>query len=95
MARQMSEASKKYLREYKKNNLKRIPLEVSHDFYIKIQQTAALSQKSVNGFIKDAISDAIAKYEREHPTSKESNEKLAKMRGHLINFGGGANNSNT
>lgn len=83
----MSEERREYLKQFKKENRKRIPLEVDYDFYIKILQTAGLTNRSVNGFIKDAIAKAIDDYERGTEETRESDEKLAGMRGLLKSIG--------
>lgn len=75
----MSKERREYLKEFKKENLKRIPLEVNYDFYIKILQTSGLMNKSVNGFIKEAIAKAIEDYER-GTEAVESDEKIARVR---------------
>ena len=71
---------KKYLKEYKEMNLKRIPLEVSHDFYIKILQQAALNNKSVNGYIKSVL-------EREIGKDEYSDKKVERVREILKSMG--------
>lgn len=49
----------KYDIEYAKKNLKRIPLDVSKDFYSTIQNQASINNESVNGYIKKAIRNRI------------------------------------
>lgn len=66
----MSDERKKYLKEYKQRNLKRIPLEVSHDFYIKILQQAALNNQSVNGYIKSVLEKEIQSVPDTHKNTK-------------------------
>lgn len=56
---QLSDERKAYLKNYKKTNLKRVPLELSNDFYVKVQIHAALKEESINGFIKRAIAEAL------------------------------------
>ena len=41
--------------EYAKNKLKRIPLDVSKEKYMKIKNAAESLNESVNGYIKKAI----------------------------------------
>jgi uncharacterized protein (DUF1778 family) len=55
----MSEKRKEYLYQYAKDNLKRIPLDVSKDKYDEIKTAADKSGVSVNGFIKTAIDEKI------------------------------------
>lgn len=51
----------KYDNKYKREHLKRIPLEVSFPFYENIKTSASASGESVNGYIKKAIQDRIDK----------------------------------
>ena len=48
-----------YNRKYRKEKLKRIPLNVTWDFYEKIKNHTEETKESVNGFIKRAINEAI------------------------------------
>ena len=48
-------------REYRKNNLKRISLEVQNDFYKVIKSHTESTGESVNGFIKRAITETMAR----------------------------------
>lgn len=41
--------------QYRKKRVKRIPLDVSPEFYEATKEAAAASGQSVNGFIKRAI----------------------------------------
>lgn len=54
-----------YFTKYKKENYKRIPLEVSKDKYEQIKEHAAANNETVNGFIKRAIDETI-----EHDNNK-------------------------
>lgn len=54
--------SKEYNIQYKKDNLKRVPLDLRKDKYLEVKAAADRSGKSVNGFIKEAIDE---KMERE------------------------------
>lgn len=49
----------KYMNEYKKDKLKRIPLDVSKEKYSEIQEHALNSGESINGFIKRAIDETM------------------------------------
>ena len=44
-----------YLRNYAKEKLKRIPLDVQKEKYEQIKEAAGLTGESVNGYIKEAI----------------------------------------
>lgn len=46
---------KKYNLEYKKNHLKRIPLDVQMDKYEEIKAASEKVGETVNGYIKKAI----------------------------------------
>ena len=49
----------KYIREYKKRNLVRVPLDLSHDKFAELQEVAKKAGESVNGYIKEAIRQRI------------------------------------
>lgn len=51
----MDEDRKKYLAEYKRTVLKRVPLEVRREFYETIQKCAEEAGESVTGYIKKAV----------------------------------------
>lgn len=53
------EHKREYIAQYKKEKLKRIPLEVTLDKYDEIKQHADSRSESVNGFIKRAIDQTI------------------------------------
>lgn len=55
----MTEDRKKYLYEYKKEKLKRVPLDLTLDFYNLVKSTAEDNKVSVNGYIKQAIAEKI------------------------------------
>ncbi len=55
----LTENQKQSRYKYAKNNLKRIPLDVSKSDYEEIKAHAADRGESVNGFIKRAISETI------------------------------------
>lgn len=50
---------KEYIYQYAKENLKRIPLDVSKSSYEEIKAHAEARSESVNGFIKRAISETM------------------------------------
>lgn len=58
-----SEAGKnkqiQYINQYKKDNLKRIPLEVSKEKYEQIKTASIACGETVNGYIKKAIDDRL------------------------------------
>ena len=74
---QLSDERKAYLKNYKKTNLKRVPLELSNDFYVKVQIHAALKGESINGFIKRAIAEAL---ERETDPGEKSSRLLNSLK---------------
>ena len=51
----MNEKRKEYLKEYRKNKLKRIPLDVNPQFYEQIKAAADKEGESVNGLIRHAV----------------------------------------
>ena len=53
------ERKKKYDVEYRKNHLKRIPLDVSIEKFDEIKQASSDAGESVNGYIKKAIDERI------------------------------------
>lgn len=55
----LTENQKQSRYKYAKNNLKRIPLDVSKSDYEEIKAHATNRGESVNGFIKRAISETI------------------------------------
>lgn len=76
----MSEERKEYLKNYQKTMVRRIPLNVSHDFYLKLQIHALSRGESINGFIKRAIAETI---ERENSATFETDEKSDRFRAAL------------
>lgn len=73
----MEDSRKKYLKEYREKNLKRIPLDVSHDFYLRIAQHAAADGRSVNGYIKRVLALAMDAEDAVSPDSKSDEKYLA------------------
>lgn len=61
----LSEKAKKkqneYISNWKRQNVKRIGLEVSKDKFEEIKQAADSSGNSVNGYIKIAIDEKLSK----------------------------------
>ena len=54
-----SDAKKKATAKYKANNLKRIPLDVQKEKYEEIKSAATKANKTVNGYIKEAIDEKM------------------------------------
>lgn len=52
----MSDERKQYLKEYRDEKLKRIPLDVPQSLYERIKAAASAEDKSVNGLIKSLVS---------------------------------------
>lgn len=50
---------KDYLKNYHKEKIKRIPLDVPKEYYEEIKAHALSNSETVNGFIKRAISEAM------------------------------------
>ena len=57
---------KEYFLKYKKDNYKRIPLDVTKEYYEQIKIHAESMNESVNGFIKRAISECIKNDTKNH-----------------------------
>lgn len=53
------EHKKEYIAQYKKDKLKRIPLDVQKEKYDEIKNHADSRNETVNGFIKRAIDKTI------------------------------------
>lgn len=54
----ISEERQEYLKEYRKNSLKRIPFEVPHELYDRIKAAAEIDGLSVNRYLRSlAIKD--------------------------------------
>lgn len=62
---------KDYFNKYKKENYKRIPLDVRPEEYENIKNHAASKDESVNGFIKRAINETIIRETGEPMNSKK------------------------
>ena len=56
---ELTEARKEYLKEYRKKNIRRIPLEVTHEFYARIKAYANERGRSVNNTIKFLLEDDL------------------------------------
>lgn len=55
----LSESQKKANNKYKKENIKRIPLDVQNEKYDQIKEAATAAGETVNGYIKRAIDERI------------------------------------
>lgn len=55
----LTPAQKKANLKYRKENVKRIPLDVQKEKYEQIASMAEKARKSVNGYIKQAIDEKI------------------------------------
>lgn len=55
----LTDAQKKANAKYKKENIKRIPLDVQIEKYDQIKEMATAAGETVNGFIKRAIDERI------------------------------------
>ena len=63
-----SASQKRATIKYAKNNYHRVPLDLKHDDYNRIQAAANAANESVNGYIKKAVNMRI---ESEHGSSSE------------------------
>ena len=50
---------KEYLNNYKKEKLKRVPLDLTKEKYEEVKEHALSNSETVNGFIKRAIDETI------------------------------------
>lgn len=55
----MTEERKKYLYDYHKKNMKRVPLDLQLSDYEELKAAAEKNGESVNGFIKQAITEKL------------------------------------
>ena len=49
----------KYIAEYKRKNLKRVPLELPLEMYSRVKEHSQEHSETVNGFIKRAINETM------------------------------------
>lgn len=54
------ENKKAYNKQYAKDNIKRVPLNIQKTDYERIKEHAEQMNESINGFIKRAINETIA-----------------------------------
>lgn len=57
----LSKQRKEYLYDYQKSKLKRIPLDVQKEKYEEIKAAADAAGEKVNGYIKKAIDQRMAR----------------------------------
>lgn len=57
----LTEKQKQQRIDYAKQNLKRIPLDVQKEKYDEIKSHAEMCGETVNGFVKRAIAEAMAR----------------------------------
>ncbi len=55
----LTESQKQSRYDYAKKNLKRIPLDVQKEKYEEIKAAATNANKTVNGYIKEAIDEKM------------------------------------
>ena len=60
----MSDERKEYLRQYRKEKLKRIPIDYSLSYYERLKIVAELTNTTVIKFIKAAVNEALEKNEK-------------------------------
>ncbi len=65
-----------YITDYKKENIKRVPLDMQKKDYDKLKSAADNAGETVNGFIKVAIRERIEKLEKEQ--AKKRKQKAVK-----------------
>lgn len=59
MSEKYTESQKKASLRYAKEKLKRVPLDLKKEEYERLSVAAKADQKSINGFIKEAINEKI------------------------------------
>lgn len=84
----MTKERKEYLIKYRKENLKRVPLDIDFEFYDEIQKEAKAEGRSVNGYIKYVLRQSIdgnmpVKTENVYVQS-DSDKKLKTIRSAVI-----------
>lgn len=57
----MEEKRKTYLKNYKKEKLKRVPLEMKNEDYNRLAEAALEANEPVNTYIKKAIAERMVK----------------------------------
>ena len=66
-----NETSYKASQKYKAGNIKRVPLDIQKSMYEEIKTHAEIQGESVNGFIKRAIQEAIARDNAAVPSARD------------------------
>lgn len=56
----VSKERREYLNTYRKDKLKRVPLDLKIEDYEKLKEAAAKAGETVNGFIKKAIAERMS-----------------------------------
>ena len=59
LSKEARQHKRKYNRDYAKEKLKRIPLDVQMEKYKEIKAAADKAEESVNGYIKKAIDNRL------------------------------------
>lgn len=57
----------KYLNDYKREKLKRVPLELTKEKFAEVKKHADSRSESVNGFIKRAINETLERDSQDKP----------------------------
>ena len=56
----VSKERREYLNTYRKDKLKRVPLDLKIEDYEKLKEAATRAGETVNGFIKKAIAERMS-----------------------------------
>lgn len=56
----VSKERREYLNTYRKDKLKRVPLDLKIEDYEKLKEAAAKAGETVNGFVKKAIAERMS-----------------------------------
>lgn len=62
----MTDERKEYLKQYRKENLKRIPLEFRNDYYRRLKNVAELEDTTATKLIKALVDKELRKLEKKY-----------------------------
>lgn len=68
----LSAEKKEFFDSYRKEKLKRVPLDVTHEMYASIKENAEEAEMSVNGYIKSLIAEDTATRKIERIKNKKN-----------------------
>ena len=68
----MTEESKAKLEQYKKEHIKRVPLDMQKSMYERLKAHAALAGVPINRYIKDTLEERMDKEDKKLGISKDT-----------------------